>query len=150
MFSPSLLIEVCCSSRGRNRLNLRLCVIINFSWNTKVTDTHTPGPISCRVFLRTLFGYIYSCKRRTVSSVSCRAHKRLTTPVSGCFVVIATVLCVDAFKTNLPRSSGPPRLIILSWAVGAAVRGVLFLRRNTCCNSEEDPTRPSRHSWLLF
>lgn len=61
-------------------LDISVCRIMNFSWNTKVTDTHTH-----RVILRALFGYIYSWKRH----VCCCTEEWFNTVFlsqRGCFI----------------------------------------------------------------
>lgn len=52
-------------------LDISVCRIMNFSWNTKVSDTHTHTPTLSQsnwVDLRALFGCIYYWKRQTVQA----------------------------------------------------------------------------------
>lgn len=67
-------------------LDISICRIMNFSWDT--TDTHTQ---SCWVIPLALFGYIYSWKRQTVQTCAplCRAEEWFSftfTAQRGCFI----------------------------------------------------------------
>lgn len=80
-------------------LDISVCRIMNFSWNTKVSDTHIHTHAhtitqSYWVILRALFGYIYSWKRQTVQACApfYRGIVYILTPcfsfttLRGCFI----------------------------------------------------------------